>query len=57
MKNSTASSAESSASLPKIVYPYGATLNVAKPAIVMATTTTSCLPQQRPIAATYNNPR
>nr|CAH0104626.1 unnamed protein product [Daphnia galeata] len=57
MKNSTAAGAESSTSSTKIVYPYGATLNVAKPAIVMATTTTSCLPQQRPIAATYTNPR
>lgn len=31
----------------KIVYPYGATLNVARPAVVMATTSTSCLPQMR----------
>ncbi|KAK4029248.1 hypothetical protein OUZ56_022254 [Daphnia magna] len=57
MANSTSPTAEATTNTTKIVYPYGATLNVAKPAVVMATTTTSCLPQQRPIAATYTNPR
>lgn len=41
----------------QILYAHGATLNVARPAVVMATTNTTCLPQQRPIAATYANPR
>lgn len=40
-----------------VLYTYGATLNVARPAVVMATTSSSSLPQQRPIAATYTNPR
>ena len=40
-----------------IVYPFGATLGVARPAVAIATTTSTCLPQQRPIAATYTNPR
>jgi len=40
-----------------IVYPFGATLGVARPAVTIATTTSTCLPQQRPIAATYSNPR
>ena len=40
-----------------VLYSYGATLNVARPAVVMATTSSMSLPQQRPIAATYINPR
>lgn len=51
------SESQSSKNKLEIVYSYGATLNVARPAVVMATTSCSCLPQQRPIAATYANPR
>ena len=47
----------SSESASTIVYPFGATLGVARPAVAIATTTSTCLPQQRPIAATYTNPR